>query len=76
MRKIIVAVLGINPGPPFTIKTDVVKRGDEHLSINAFLVGNEGETYGLQLKRSAGRPELTIVTENGHVLHAGTMEYG
>jgi hypothetical protein len=66
----------LNPGPPFTIKTDVVKRGDEQLSINAGLVGNEGEEYGLRIVRSAARPELKILAENGDTLHTGSMEYG
>ena len=66
----------LNPGPPFTVKTDVVKRGDEQLSINAGLVGNEGEEYGLRIVRSAARPELKILAENGDALHTGSMEYG
>jgi hypothetical protein len=66
----------LNFGPPFTIKTDIVKRGDEQLSINANLVGSEGEEYGLRIVRSAGRPELKILAENGDTLHTGSMEYG
>lgn len=66
----------LDPGPPFTIKTEVVKRSDEQLSINAKLVGNVGETYGLRMGHSARRPELKILAENGDTLHTGSMEYG
>ena len=66
----------LNPGPPFTVKTDINTQSSDKLSINAGLVGNEGESYGLRIERSAKRPELKILAENGDTLHTGTMEYG
>jgi len=66
----------LNPGPPFTVKSDVSKRGKDELSINAGLIGNEGEEYGLRISRSTPKPTLKILDENDKEVHAGTMEYG
>lgn len=66
----------LNPGPPFTVKTDISKKSNHTLSINAGLVGNEGEEYGLRLSRSAPAPQLKIFNEREEELHSGQMEYG
>lgn len=66
----------INPGPPFTIQTEIAKGSDHTLGINAGLAGREGETYGLRIVRDMPEPTLRIVDENDKELHAGTMEYG
>ena len=66
----------LNPGPPFTIKSSVSKQNNNTLSINAGLVGYEGEEYGLRITDSKTKPALTIVDENDNVIHSGQMEYG
>jgi len=66
----------LNPGPPFTVRTDIRRNGRDTLSINAGLVGNEGETYGLRIVRDMPQPTLRILDENDAELHTGTMEYG
>ena len=66
----------IQPGPPFTIKTDIRKQSNNQLSINAGLVGNEGEGYGLTFSQKNKEPTIRIVDENNTTLHVGTMEYG
>jgi hypothetical protein len=66
----------IYPGPPFTVKTKVRKNSNDTLDINAGLVGNEGETYGLRIVRKMPQPTLRILDENDTELHTGTMEYG
>jgi hypothetical protein len=67
----------LNPGPPFTIQTEVEKTDDvTTLGINAELVGNEGETYGLRISRDMPKPLVKVLNENGTEIHSGTMEYG
>jgi hypothetical protein len=66
----------LNPGPPFTVKSEVSKQGEGKLGINARLVGNEGEEYGLRISRSAPEPQLKILNENKEEIHSGQMEFG
>lgn len=66
----------LNPGPPFRVKTYVNGGSDNRISINAGLLGNEGETCGLRISRSMPRPVLKILDENGMEIHSDTMEYG
>lgn len=66
----------LNPGPPFTVKTYVNGGSDNRININAGLLGNEGEEYGLRISRDMTRPVLKILDENGDELHSGAMEYG
>jgi hypothetical protein len=66
----------LNPGPPFTIRTEVEKTDDVTLGINAELVGNKGETYGLRRSSEMAKPTLRILDENANEVHSGTMEYG
>lgn len=69
--------LEINPGPPFTINTNITDSvAPMTLGIDARLAGNEGETYGLRLRNGMTAPTLKITDENGAELHSGTMEYG
>jgi hypothetical protein len=66
----------LNPGPPFTIQTEVEKTDDvTTLGINAELVGNEGETYGLRISRDMPKPLVKVLNENGTEIHSRTMEY-
>lgn len=69
-------IAAIDPGPPFTVKSDVNKRSDNTLSIYAGLVGNEGEEYGLRISRDMERPILKILNENNEEVHSGSMEFG
>jgi hypothetical protein len=69
----------LNPGPPFRIISDVTKLGNDKLSINAGLVGNEGEEYGLLLyknNKKSKEPRLSIIDEKNNIIESGKMEYG
>lgn len=72
-------VVMLNYGPPYTIRSKVSPRDsstEATIGIDACLVGNEGEEYGLRLSASTPPPVLRILDDNGAELHAGTMEYG
>jgi hypothetical protein len=67
-------------GPPFTVHTDVRRRG-RNASIGLALIGQAGESWNTQVLAGGGQrrpaaPKLQIVDESGNVLVSGKFEYG
>ncbi len=71
--------LSVTFGPPFSIRTDVTHHGQDRVYINAFLVGQDREEYGLAIKQNGIRqeePRIVIYDESGQILHSGSLEFG
>ncbi|MHC4545498.1 MAG: hypothetical protein ACYSYL_13420 [Planctomycetota bacterium] len=62
----------LKPGPPFLVKTNVIKRG-QNLSISPLVIGQAGEHYSARVRTRRG---LKIVDESGKVLVSDKFKFG
>jgi hypothetical protein len=68
----------LKPGPPFNVKTNVRRRG-QNLSIGLLVIGQAGEHYSAEVRTRRGSlpaPRLKIVDESGKVLVSDKFKFG
>jgi len=68
----------LKPGPPFLIKTNLRRRG-QNLTIGLLVVGQAGEHYSAQVRTRRGSlpaPRLKIVDEGAKVLASDKFKFG
>jgi hypothetical protein len=68
----------LKPGPPFLIKTNLRRRG-QNLTIGLLVVGQAGEHYSAQVRTRRGSlpaPRLKIVDEGAKVLASDKFRFG